>query len=111
MPHTAAPLVMMVVMVMVVMVPPCTCLPLTTFTFPHPLVLVPPHLLPRPLALAYIHTPHNPLMKDEPGVVVIAEVEEDAEEENPKENRALNEPSRRSKFNNPGLMETAPTRG
>merc|ERR1719410_2663596 len=71
MPHTAAPLVMVVMMVM--MVPPCTCLPLTTFTWPPgPLVLVPPH----PLALAYIHTPHNPLMKEEPGVVVIAEVED-----------------------------------
>ena len=66
----------MMLMVIVLVVPPCTCLPLTTFTWPPgPLVLVPPHLLPHPLALAYIHTPHNPLMKEEPGVVVIAEVE------------------------------------
>ena len=73
MPHTAATLVMVMMMmvVVVVMVHPCTCLPLTTFTWPPgPLVLVPPHLL------AYIHTPHNPLMKEEPGVVVIAEVED-----------------------------------
>ena len=96
MPRTAAPLVTTLVM-MVVVVPPCTCLPLTTFPFPHPLVLLPPHLL------AYIHTPHNPLMKDEPGVVVIAEVE-DTEEDN----RASNEPSRRLKSNND---KKAPTRG